>query len=576
VLEHKRDVRRVLVSGRTPDGDWLDVSKQARLTPTSTAVQVDSEGDIHPIESGFTKVTVSVGGRSVDLPVTVRSVDSPPISFVRDVMPIISKVGCNAGTCHGAAKGKNGFKLSLRGYDLDHDYQALIKDLSGRRFNRAFPAQSLMLLKPTQGIPHRGGQVIPPNSPYYETIHRWITEGVKSDVETTQRVASLEMLPEAPELRLPGMTQQMLVIAHYSDGTTRDVTDEAIFTSSTADVATVTNSGLVTAVRRGETAILVRYEGAYVTNGVVVMGDRSGFQWVNTPEYNYIDTLVHKKLQHLKILPSELCTDEEFVRRISLDLTGLSPTPEQVRAFLNDKTASKAKREKLIDALLETPEFVEHWTHKWSDLLQCNRTFMGETGVWLFRSWIREAVAKNKPYDQFVRELLTATGSTFQNPPTNYFRVSNEPSIALENMTQVFLGVRFACAKCHDHPFEKWTQNQYYQLGAFFGNVGLKNGQFPEEMVIYEKYSGGEVRHPKTGKVVAASVPFGETDGMMDDPREALAKWLRQRRIRYLQNQRRIVSGATSWDVVSLNRWMTFDRATPPVIPNCWMHSPMI
>jgi hypothetical protein len=383
-----------------------------------------------------------------------------------------------------------------------------------------------MLLKPTQGVPHRGGQAFTPDSRYYQTLHRWIVEGVVSDAESTKRVEWLEVLPQAPELRLPGMTQQMLVTAHYPDGTSRDVTREAIYNSSVPEIATVTDNGLVTAVRRGETAILVRYEGAYGTNGVIVMGDRSGFQWVDASEYNYIDKLVDGKLKRLKILPSELCNDEEFIRRVYLDLIGLPPTPEQVRVFLKDKTASKVKRETLIDTLLDSSEFVENWTHKWADLLQCNRTFMGETGMWLFREWIRKSVTENKPYDQFVRELLTASGSTFQNPPANYYRVSNEPSIALENMTQVFLGVRFACAKCHDHPFEKWTQNQYYQLGAFFAKVGVKNGQLPEEQIVYAKYSGGEVTHPKTGNVVAASVPFDKTDGLTSDPREALAKWL--------------------------------------------------
>ena len=283
VLTHKRDVRRVLVSGRTEEGYWIDVSRAASFAPTSSTVQIDSEGYLHPIEVGTTKVTVSVSGKSVDLPVTVRSVDEPPISFVRDVMPTISKIGCNAGICHGAAKGKNGFKLSLRGYDMDFDYQALIHDISGRRFNRAFPEQSLMLRKPTADVPHKGGQVIKPDSHNYRLFHQWIAEGVVSDIKSTQRVERLEVFPKSVEIAMPGMTQQMLVIAHYPDGETRDVTRDAIYTSSATEVATVTDDGFVTAVRRGETAILTRYEGAYGTNALIVMGDRSGFQWVETP-----------------------------------------------------------------------------------------------------------------------------------------------------------------------------------------------------------------------------------------------------------------------------------------------------
>ena len=368
------------------------------------------------IEAGTTKVTVSVSGKSVDLPVTVRSVDEPPISFVRDIMPTISKIGCNAGTCHGAAKGKNGFKFSLRGYDPDFDYQSLIHDISGRRFNRAFPEQSLMLRKPTADVPHTGGQVIKPDSRNYRLFRQWIAEGVVSDVKSTQRVERLEVLPKSAEIAIPGMTQQMLVIAHYPDGETRDVTRDAIYTSSASEVATVTDDGFVTAVRRGETSILTRYEGAYGANAVIVMGDRSGFQWVETPEYNDIDTLVHNKLKRLKILPSELCTDEAFMRRVYLDLIGLPPTPSQVRAFLSDTTVSKVKREKLIDALLDTSEFVQRWTHKWADLLQSNRKFLGEKGAWLFRSWIQNSIAQNKPYDQFVRELLTTSREHIQKP----------------------------------------------------------------------------------------------------------------------------------------------------------------
>ena len=534
VLEHVRDVRRILVSGQTVAGDWIDVTTQASYKPASSAVQVDDGGYFHPISPGTTKVTVSAGGQSIDLPVTIDSGDAPPISFVRDVMPLISRVGCNAGICHGAAKGKNGFKLSLRGYDPEFDYENLIEDISGRRFNRAFPEQSLFLLKTTASVPHRGGQVIKPDSDYYQLLHQWVVEGVVSDVEMVQRVERLEASPTTAELTTPSVKQQILVIAHYPDGTTRDVTREVKYTSSVPEVATVTDDGVITAVRRGETAILIRYEGAYATNEIVVMGDRSGFEWVETPEYNYIDKFVHQKLKKLKILPSALCTDEEFVRRVHLDLTGLPPTPDQTRAFLNDKTASKEKREKLIDALLESDEFVDQWTHKWADLLQCNRKFLGEKGAWLFRKWIREAVAKNKPYDQFVRELLTASGSTYKNPAANYYRVSREYKDAVSNTTQLFLGVRFQCNVCHDHPFEKWTQNQFYEFGAYFGKVGIKSGQLPGEEIVYTKYNGGEVTHPKTANVVLASVPYGEAEKIgaalsptqPADPREVLAKWV--------------------------------------------------
>lgn len=525
-LEHARDSRRVLVSGKTKDGAWVDVTPWAVLTPTPADVITVEDGAIFPAAPGTATLTISVKGASTELPVTVNSVDAPPVSFVRDVMPLLSHAGCNNGTCHGAAKGKNGFKLSLRGYDPDFDYELLIQDISGRRFNRAFPEQSLMLLKPTSEVPHKGGQVIVPGSRDYALLRQWIAEGPVSDVKTTDRVERLEVIPDTAELAVPGMKQQLIAIAHYADGTTRDVTREAKFTSSVGEVANVTDNGVVTAERRGETAILTRYEGAYSTNGIIVMGDRDGYKWVETPEHNYIDTHVHNKLKRMKILPSDLSTDEEFVRRIYFDLTGIPPTPDQVRAFLADETPSKAKREQLIDVLVETPEFVDHWTHKWGDLLQSNRKFIGERGIWLFQEWIHQNIAQNRPYDEFVRDLITANGSTYENPAANYFRISREYTDAVENTTQLFLGVRFSCNKCHDHPFEKWTQNQYYELGAFFADVRVKPGRLPGDEVVYANYTAEPVKHPRTLAVVDPSVPFGKITAETDNKRQRLAAWL--------------------------------------------------
>lgn len=526
LIEHERDARSVLISGLTDAGEWIDLTAEAEFVDLPASLRVDEDGYMHAVAAGETTVRIAAGGQSIDVPVTVRGVAPPPISFVRDVMPTISKLGCNAGTCHGAAKGKNGFRLSLRGYDPEHDYYALIQDISGRRFNRAFPDQSLMLLKPTAEVPHKGGQVVAPGSPDHRLLVDWIREGVVSDAGVATRVARVEALPATVDISMPGMTQQMLVIAHYPDGSTRDVTREAVFTSSLGDVATVEKGGLITAVRRGEAAILTRYEGAYGTTGVVVMGEREGFRWPETAEYNYIDEHVHDKLRRLKIRPSELCTDEEFIRRASLDLIGLPPRPEQVRAFIRDATPSKQKREALVDTLFEDPGFVQHWTHKWADLLQCNGKFLGDKGVWLFRSWIESAIAENKPYDEFVRELLTANGSTYENPAANYYRVSREYPAAVENTTQLFLGTRFSCNKCHDHPFEKWTQNQYYELGAFFAEVSIKPGKLPGEEIVYTNYTPTDVTHPKTLASVAPAAPYGDVDAAAASRREALADWV--------------------------------------------------
>jgi hypothetical protein len=525
-IEHARDARSLLLSGLTDSGEWIDLTGQGEFVDVPSSLRIDEDGYIYPVAVGDSTLRIEAGGHTVEVPVSVRGVEPPAISFVREVMPAISKLGCNAGTCHGSAKGKNGFKLSLRGYDPDHDYYALIQDISGRRFNRAFPDQSLMLLKPTAEVPHKGGQVVVPGSEDHQLFVDWITQGVVSDAGVTTRVEWVETFPATVDIATPGMQQQMLVIAHYPDGSTRDVTREAVFTSSVGDVATVEKGGLITSVRRGETSILTRYEGAYGTTGVVVMGERDGFRWFDTAQYNYIDEHVHDKLRRMKILPSELCTDEEFIRRASLDLIGLPPRPDEVRAFVSDETPSKDKREALVDRLFDDPGFVQHWTHKWADLLQCNGKFLGDKGVWLFRSWIEDSIARNKPYDEFVHELLTANGSTYENPAANYYRVSREYPAAVENTTQLFLGTRFSCNKCHDHPFEKWTQNQYYQLGAFFADVGIKPGKLPGEEIVYTNYTPTDVTHPTTLESVEPLVPYGDIGDGAASRREALADWV--------------------------------------------------
>lgn len=536
-----RDERRVLVWGKTAEGDLVDVTGAATLRSSSATVEI-ADGYIRPKSAGEAEVAVSACGREVKLPVKVVSAEDPPIGFVRDVMPALSKLGCNAGTCHGSAKGKNGFKLSLRGYDPESDYHALIEDLAGRRFNRVRVEESLMLLKPTAEVPHEGRQVLKPKSREYEILRRWIAEGTKPEEPTRARTTRIEVLPREIRLTLPGTRQQVLVIAHYADQTTRDVTRDAVITSNNDEIARV-KDGEVTSIRRGEAAILVRYEGSYATAELRVMGDRSGFEWVAAPENNAIDRAVNAKLEKMKILPSELCTDAEFIRRVSLDLTGLPPTVDRVRLFLTESGDSKSKRERLIDELLASPDYTRFWANKWADLLQCNSENLGQKGVWAFKEWIRQAIAENRPYDQFVRQILLATGSSYLNPPVNYYRVLREPGKIAEDVSQTFLGVRFNCNKCHDHPFEKWTQSQYYEFGAFFARLAFKRGTLGQDVVrtftgdnqtvtgeeiVYLRDDGGEVRHPKTDKEVAPRVPYGHAKAILadEDRREAFVDWL--------------------------------------------------
>jgi hypothetical protein len=322
----------------------------------------------------------------------------------------------------------------------------------------------------------------------------------------------------------------------------RDVTVEAFLDSSNTEVATVDRAGTVTAVRRGEATVMARYEGAYAASTLVVMGDRQGYQWHEVPEYNYIDTLVYEKLRQVKVLPSDLCGDAEFIRRLYLDLTGLAPEPEQVRAFLADTRPARVKRDELVDKLVGSPDYVEHWTNKWADLLQVNRKFLGEKGAAAFRAWVRQSVADNKPYDRFALEILTASGSNVEHPAASYFKVLREPEAAMENTTQLFLAIRFNCNKCHDHPFERWTQDQYYQTAAFFAQVGRREdpkykgqkvggtavmGAAPLVEVISDLKSG-EVKHARTGQVSPPWFPFTHAD--LAPPtasrREQLAHWI--------------------------------------------------
>ena len=469
---------------------------------------------------------MTVAGHSVEVPVAVKTLETPPVSFIREIIPITSKVGCNAGTCHGSQQGKAGFKLSLRGYDPLYDYTALVDDISGRRFNRAVPAQSLMLLKPTQGVPHEGGFLFDEESRYYQLTEKWIAEGCK--FQEDRRVERIEVYPQKPILQRTDSTQQMIVLAFYPDGTSRDVTRDAVFDTSSFEIATVTASGVIKAVRRGEAAALVRYEGLYAANLISVLGDREGYQWQPSPEHSFVDTLVNKKLQRVKLLPSELCSDADFLRRVSFDLAGIPPTSEQVREFLADTRDTKTKREAKIEELLESSDFIDHWTLKWSDLLMSNRKTITEKGVWAFRNWLRASLAENKPYDQFVYELLTASGSTFENPATNYYRVSREPNEVMENMTQVFLGTRFNCNKCHDHPFERWTQRQYYELSGFLTGVVRKPGSAKDEEIIYSVATVGAMKHPTTGQMLPSAFPFklSIAEDPSTDARIKLGKWI--------------------------------------------------
>ncbi|XZE21691.1 DUF1549 domain-containing protein [Pirellulaceae bacterium SH449] len=530
-----------LVTAVLKNGERIDVTNFCNFNIASPQAWSSPRGWVQPLESGQTTLQVKLADHLAEIPVSVALDGESNMDFVRDVNPVLSRLGCNSGTCHGAQAGKNGFKLSLRGYDPLFDIRSLADDLAGRRLNPSSPLDSLMVTKPLGIVPHVGGKLFESGDRASLVLQQWIREGATLNLETP-RVQSLDIYPKDPTIPSAGQWQQMRVLATYSDGTKQDVTHDAFVETGNAEVASVLEGARVHAIRRGEAPILARYEGAYAATTLTVMGDRSGYAWTPPPSENLIDKLVADKLQRLKIEPSELCTDTEFLRRVSIDLTGLPPTANQVREFLADSKPTQEKRNSKIDELIASDAFVEHWTSKWSDLLQVNSKFLGKEGASSFRDWIKNSVASNKPYDQFVREIITASGSNREHPEAAYYKILRTPEDLVENTTHLFLGIRFNCNKCHDHPFERWTQDQYFETAAFFSHVSLAKDEASGDRTIggtavegakplYEVVadaSGKELKHDRTQQVVAPKFPFetefDKSDGMTR--RAEFAAWL--------------------------------------------------
>ncbi|MEO6183550.1 MAG: DUF1549 domain-containing protein, partial [Verrucomicrobiota bacterium] len=405
----------------------------------------------------------------------------------------------------------------------------------------ASPDDSLMLLKAVAEVPHEGGRRTTVDSKYYQILRQWIANGANLDMKSP-KVTNIQIFPQDPVVQKIGARQQMRVVAHYADGTMRDVTAESFVESGNADVATPEPGGLITTLRRGEAPVLARYEGNYAATTLTVMGDRSGFVWQEPSAWGKIDELVAAKWKRMKIEPSELCTDLEFIRRVNLDLTGLPPSPEEIRAFLNDSRETRLKRDEVVDRLIGSADYVDFWSNKWADLLQCNSKFLGSEGAETFRAWIRKEVENNTPYDQFARQILTASGSTQTNPAASYWKIVRTPTEAMENTTHLFLATRFNCNKCHDHPFERWTQDQYYNLSAYFAQVSIKEDPASDGKKIggsavegakplYEivgDASEGEVKHDRTGKVSPPVFPFPARTQPKDKAtrRDELAAWI--------------------------------------------------
>lgn len=496
-------------------------------------VQVDPTGLVEPKGDGQSTIKVKVGDREATVAVAVKEFSpGPPIHFANQIVPIFTKLGCNAGGCHGKASGQNGFRLSLLGFEPDFDYETLVKEGRGRRLFPAAPERSLLLLKATARVPHGGGRKLEPAGQEYRLIARWIAAGMPVGPADAPTVARLEVGPSARVLQA-GAKQQLIVTAHYTDGSTEDVTRRAQYQTNEPEVASVGERGQVEAAAiPGLAAIMARYQGHVAVFRATVPRTGSIEPYPDFPAVNFIDEMALKQWQALGIAPSGLCGDAEFIRRARLDITGTLPTADEARAFVAD--ADPEKRHRLIDRLLETPEYADHFTTKWADVLRNQRGNDGQAQAvtYRFHTWIRDQIARNTPFDRFAREILAASGTPESAPPVAWYRHLKTPDAFVDDTAQVFLGMRLQCAKCHHHPFEKWSQDDYYGFAAFFARVGRKpspRGRHAGRLTeaIFNARAGA-VSHPKTGKVMEPKGLGGAVVEVaaVDDPRVKLADWM--------------------------------------------------
>jgi len=525
VLVGRRATCRLIATGAYADGTVRDLTRALEWTSQNPEVAVVSKtGLVTPRADGEVVLTARKGSVEVSTTVRVEGMTQPhPVSFRQDVMPVLSQAGCNMGACHGTPTGKGGLKLSLRGYLPDEDFITLSRESGGRRINTFNADTSVIIRKPLGEAPHEGGIRLKRETKPFEYLHDWIAEGAHDDPEAVEAV-KLEIIPGDRVLHAPARTQQLAVRLTMADGSQRDVTSICYYDSSSPDIAEVDAEGHVTFKNRGEAAVIAHYLSLVAIIRLTHLVEVPGFEVAEVPQDSVIDRAVLNKLNRMRIAPSESCTDAEFIRRAHLDVIGVLPKPEEVEAFLNDSPADR--RANLIDSLLDRPEFYDFWALKFADILRSNGRLIEPKGAYVFHRWIRSALEGGVPMDQFVRELLASDGSTFSNPATNYYRISREPEASVETTAQLFLGVRIQCAKCHNHPSERWTQDDYYGFAAFFSQVGRKPGALPGEEVVYPTGTG-DVKQPRTGKVMPPKALGGP---VMEDPavdrRARLASWL--------------------------------------------------
>lgn len=525
-LTTSRDRQLVVVQAVQQDGITRDVSKEATFTLTNPALCRREGTTFYPAADGQTELSVEYGGKKLTVPVKVeRAAEPRAISFKLDVMPIFMKSGCNTGSCHGAARGKDGFRLSLFGFDPDGDYLRITRELPGRRVDLAVPDASLLIEKSVGVVPHTGGKRFERESELCNYLVEWVTAGCPKDPADVATCVGLEIYPRDGVLDGEGTTQAVTARAKYSDGTDRDVTSLALYLSNNDTSAAISPESVITAGARGEAFVMARFATFTVGSHYVVLPKGLVYQDAPKPSVNYIDELVNLKLKKLRIDPSGRAADEAFLRRVFVDLVGQIPTEEEYTRFMT--SAEPDKRDKLIDELLSRKEFTEMWVSKWAEWLMMrssNQTSL--KSITLYYTWLSEQIADNVPLDKMVRGILGASGGTFKNPSTNFYQIEPDVLKVSENVAQIFMGMRVQCAQCHNHPFDRWTMDDYYSFAAFFKQVGRKPAEDYRETIVFNA-GGGEVNHPVGGRVMApVFLGGGPADVAGKDRREVLADWL--------------------------------------------------
>ena len=529
-LTTKRDRQSFVVIASYDNGTTRDLSAKAKVTLANPALGKIENFTVYPVADGETELKVSVEGQKLTIPVKIeKAQEDRQISFALDVEPVFMKAGCNSGGCHGAARGKDGFRLSLFGYNPDADYEYLTREMIGRRINLAIPEDSLLLTKGAGQVQHTGGKLFEPESELYQTVLRWIKAGAPSDAKDIPHVVSTEVFPKQAVLEGTNTTQRLVVRAKYSDGTDRDVTTLAAFMNNNDVSVKASPLGILTSGERGEAFITARYETFTVGSQILVVPKGQDFKFPEVEARNYIDELVYNKLKKIRVSPSEVAKDDIFLRRVYLDAIGRLPTPKELKDFESD--LSTGKRERIIDELINKPDFADMWVMKWAELLrvrsiQDNGDYFSEKNTMAYYNWLRDQILNNIPVDKMVTSIISASGSTFQNPAANYYKLETDVLKMSEDVAQVFMGMRIQCAQCHNHPFDRWTMNDYYGFASFFSQVGRKRGEDPRDTVIFNR-GGGEVNHPVTKKPVAPTfLGGGPADVQGKDRRAVLGEWI--------------------------------------------------